>query len=267
MNASTDALAAIRRSSQVYYAQIAEQTTLSCGVALTCPRYPKYPFGNQLREVLIPRGQSPAGCSEEVQAFYAGQGLRCLVWSPAAIQPVEPIEAFLTARGYTPIRSLALWWARDVEIPLTPNVRVLPARAMRRALREMIVSSKPGNEGVADRALERLDDPQYDLSLAMLGNSPVGHAALYQVGDIGRIVNVFIAREHRRQGVALSLMAHLLALARRLALRITCLDTEESNLPARALYARCGFEEEGSFVEYIAPEAIEEGLFRPSIEQ
>ena len=249
MNASSNTLAAIRRSSQVYYAQITEQTTLSCGVAFTCPQYPNYSGGNQLREVVIPAGRSLVDCFDEVQAFYAGQGLRCFRWVPAAVQPAEPIEAFLAARGYTPVRNLALRWVREVEIPTHPGVRLLPVRAMRKAFREIMLDNRayvPAvREMLADVAVDRLDDPQYDLFVALLDNRPAGFGALYQVGEIGRIENVFVAEACRHQGVGLSIVAHLLALSRRLALRITCLETEETNIPAQALYARCGFEVDG----------------------
>lgn len=271
MNSFTDALAGIRRSSQVYYAQVADQTTLACGVAFTCPRYPNYYNGNQFREVVIPPGRSLADCFDEVQAFYAAQGLRCFRWTPAAAQPAGPLEAFLAPRGYTPIRNLALRRVREVDIPTHPGVRLLPVRAMRKAFRELMLGHRayalPVREMLADVAVDRLDDPQYDLFVAMLENRPAGYGALHQVGEIGRIENVFVAEACRRQGVGLSIMAWLLALSRRLALRVTCLETEETNTPAQALYARCGFEAEGSFVEFIAPEAIREGLFCLSINQ
>ena len=271
MNASTDTLAAIRRSSQVYYAQVAAQTALSCGVAFTSPTYPNYYDGNHLREAVIPAGKRLADCFDEVQAFYASRNLRCFRWVPAAVQPAEPIEGFLTARGYTPVRNLVLRWAREADVPTSPNVRLLPARAMRRTFREVILSNNAYTPAVremlADVAVERLDDPQYDMFVALLENQPAGYGALHQVGEIGRIQNVFVAQACRRRGVGRSIVAHLLALSRRLALRITCLETEETNTPAQGLYARCGFEVEGSFVELIAPEAIQEGLFCLSVDQ
>lgn len=271
MHDPIDALSAVRRSSQVYYAQLSEQVPLSCGVAFICPQYPNYSGGNQLREAIIPAGKSPAEACDEVQSFYADLNLHCFRWAPAAEQPVEPLEAFLTSRGYSPIRNLALSWTREVDIPTNPNVRLLPARAMRKSLRKLILRdyayTPPVREMIADVAIDRLDNPQYDMFVAMLDDRPAGHGGLLQVGEIGRIENIFVAEDSRRQGVGLSIMSHLLALGRRLALRITCLETEETNLPAQSLYARCGFEPGGAFTEFIALEALNEGLFCLSIDQ
>jgi GNAT superfamily N-acetyltransferase len=259
MDGSTDALAAIRRSSQVYYAQIAEQTTPSCGVALTCAIYPGYHNGNHLREAVIPAGRSAADCFDEVQAFYAQQGLTCFRWVPAAVQPVEPLEALLASRGFVPRRNLAMKWTHEVAVLANPRVKLLPARAMRTALRAVILSNSAYPPSVramlADAALDRLDDPSFDVYVALLDGHPAGYGGLLQAGDIGRIENIFVAEAHRRQGVGRTLISHLLALSRRLALRITCLQTEECNAPARALYEQCGLEAGGTYVELIAPEA------------
>jgi GNAT superfamily N-acetyltransferase len=257
MNGSPDALSAVRRSSQVYHAQIAEQTALSCGVALTCAQYPGYHHGNQLREVVLPAGRSAAECFDEVQSFYAQRGLTCYRWVPAAVQPVEPLEAMLAARGFTTGRNLAMKWTHEVAIQANPRVKLFPARAMRKALREVILSNATHPPDVramlADVTTDRLDDPSYDVYVALFDGRPAGYAGLLQAGDIGRIENVFIAEAHRRQGVGRTLIAHLLALAKRLAMRITCLETEECNAAARSLYKQCGLEAGGTYVEFMAP--------------
>ena len=258
MDGSTDALAAVRRSGQVYFAQIAEQTSLSCGVALTCARYPGYHNGNQLREAILPSGRSAGECFDEAQAFYAQQGLRCFRWVPAAVQPIEPLEAFLAGRGYVTARNLAMKWTQEAAITVNPRVKLLPARAMRSALRQVILSNSVHPPEVramlADVTVERLDDPSYDVYVALLDGRPAGYGGLLQAGDIGRIENIFVAETCRRQGVGRTLIAHLLALSKRLALRITCLETTEGNAAARALYERCGLEAGGMYVEFLAPE-------------
>jgi hypothetical protein len=48
-------------------------------------------------------------------------------------------------------------------------------------------------------------------------------------------------------------MAHLLALTRRLAMRVTCLELLEADTRARRFYERCGFEAGESYVEFAAP--------------
>jgi ribosomal protein S18 acetylase RimI-like enzyme len=108
---------------------------------------------------------------------------------------------------------------------------------------------------LADVAVDQLDDPSFDMFVALLDGRAAGYGGLLQAGDIGRIEKIFVAETCRRQGVGRTLVSQLLALSKRLALRITCLETEETNLPARALYQQCGLEVGGTYVEFIAPEA------------
>lgn len=271
MSQNSEALAAVRRAGQAFSAQVAEQVILPGGVAFVSPQYPEYCHGSQMREVVIPPGRDMASLFSEVEAFYAARGLACHKWTPAAVQPVEPVEAFLLGRGYTPVVNLAMWLERDVSISVNPRVRLLPARAMPRAFRA-VVRSNPGYpppmlDTIVQVAVDRLNDPQYDMYVALVDDQPAALGALLQVGDIGSIETVYVAPAFRRSGVAATLIAHLTALSRRLALRITCLETEETNLPAQALYRRCGFEPAGTFREYIAPAAIQGGLFQLSIDQ
>jgi ribosomal protein S18 acetylase RimI-like enzyme len=258
MSSTTDAIAAIRRSSHVYVSQVADQTALTCGIAFTCPEHPDYYDGNHLREVTLHPGESMAEAFEEVEQFYHSQGLRCFRWVPAAGQPPEPIEAFLTQKGYQLTRQLAMAWQRDVEIPRNPAVKMLPARAMRRAFREIMlakpVHDQPTREMLAEVANERLNEPQYDMFVAMLNDQPAGHGVLFQVGDIGRLEHIYVAPPFRRQGVGRTIIAHLLALSRRLALRITCLETQLDNTAAQDLYRQCGLEPAGTYVEFLSPE-------------
>jgi ribosomal protein S18 acetylase RimI-like enzyme len=252
-----EAIAAAHRSAQVYYEQITEQTALSAGVAFTCPEYPTLDEGNQFREVILPRDGSLADVHAEVTDFFDRHGLRCYRWVPAAGTPIEPLEAFLLERGYTLHRSQCMVLTRDVDVPASDDVRILPARAMRQALRVLRMADTrydPAMRAIlADSRNERLDDPSYDQVVAMIDKQPAGTGVLMQVGDIGRVENVFVAERFRRRGVARSIMSHLLTLNRRLALRITVLEVDEGNIPALALYRQCGFDPAGPRVEFIAP--------------
>ncbi len=258
MSTPNEAIAAAHRSAQVYYEQITEQTALSAGVAFTCPEYPTLDEGNQFREVILPRNGSLADVHAEVTDFFDRRGLRCYRWVPAAGTPIEPLEAFLLDRGFRAQWSTCMAWHRDVDVPVRDDVRILPARAMRAALRELRLGdtrfTPDEREMLADSRNERLDDPSYDQVVAMIGKVPAGAGVLMQVGDIGRIDNVFVAEAYRRRGVARSIMSHLLTLNRRLALRITVLEVDEGNIPALALYRQCGFDPAGTRVAFIAPD-------------
>jgi GNAT superfamily N-acetyltransferase len=248
------ALSAIHRSNQLYYKQVSECATLSCGVAHYSLKYPEIGAANQLREMIIPPGGSVAAAFDEAERFYADKGLRCHRCVPAMGQPSEPIEAFLVSRGWQTVRKNVMVLVRQEEFPPRADVRILPARAMRKAYRQIILADPIHPDGqremYADVAADQLDDPQYDMYVAMVDGRPAGHGALFQVGDIGRIDNVFVLEAFRGQGVGMALMAHLLALSRRLAMRITCLQVDEGNAAALALYAQFGFEPAGHYDEF-----------------
>ncbi len=259
MSRDEHALAACRRSGQVYHEQLTEQTALTAGVAFTCREYPTLHEGNQFREVVLPESGSLSAAYDEVAGFYQSRGLTCFGWVPAAGTPIEPLEAFLSTRGFTTRTNLCMVWNREVDLVGEAGIRILPARPMRKALQELRMSDTAYDEATRRMLVEsrndRLDDPQYDQMVAMIGDEPAGTAVLLQAGEIGRIENVFIAEQFRRRGVGLALMAHLLAMAKRLALRITVLETTPDNEPAIALYHRCGFDPAGTYVEFEAPEA------------
>lgn len=252
-----EVLSAVRRSGQVYFGQLTEQHTLSAGIAHCAPAYPLLAECNHLREVILPNNGTLANFYEEVQDFYAAQHLTCHRWVPAAETPVEPLEAFLAERGYVTRRKVAMVWDQEVDLPTRNDVRILPGRPMRQALHALRLTDERFEPHVlaqlAESRNERMDDPQYDAFVAMIGKTPVASGVLIQVGDIARVENVFVTPDCRRRGIATHLMHDLLALARRLALRITVLETEDDNHAAIALYRRCGFRPAGAYVQFIAP--------------
>jgi len=260
VSVSINALAAVRRSNQAYYEQITEQHTLNCGIAFMCPQFPELYDGNHLREVIIPPKQSLAEAFDEVEAIFRSRGLQCYRWVPAAGTPIEPIETFLVSRGFRSAHELAMVLTREVQIPARSDIRIAPARAMRKALREIKLADTRYHESkrpmLADAKNERLDDPQYDMFIATVDGAPAATGTLFQVGDIGSIQDIFVTEPFRRQGVGLAMMHYLLSLSRRLAMRITVLEVSPDNQPAIALYQRCGFEPGGSYVEFLAPSVL-----------
>ncbi len=253
-----DVLSAVHRSKQAYHDQISEKQTLSCGIAYRSTDYPRLFECNHLREVILPTQGTLAEFWDEVQSFYAEHELTCYRWTPAIGSPIEPLEAFLAERGFGAQRHATMVLNHDVDLPVREDIRVLPGRPMRKAIHDLRMTDARFDEDtramLAESRNERMDDPQYDMFVAMQDKTPVASGVLMQVGDIGAIENVFVAEHARRQGVGLALMGELLALARRLALRIIVLETEIDNHAAIALYERCGFSVAGSYVDFVAPE-------------
>ena len=78
----------------------------------------------------------------------------------------------------------------------------------------------------------------------------VGYIGMMYVLDEGYISNVAVHPDHRRQGIARALIRALEARARGMLLSFLTLEVRESNAPARALYAECGFREVGRRKNY-----------------
>ncbi len=239
-----DAGAVLRRAHQAWYGQITEQHTLDCGVALTCPAYPTLPDGNQIREVVLGASQTAESALDEVETFYAEQGLTCFAWTPAAEPPAEPLAELLTSRGFVRKTTRALLLTRWPDLQADPNVRILPARAMRDAFRtvyaQAVADAGPETAARVDAMVDRIDDPHLDMAVALVDGEPAGLMDLFQVGDIGFIKMAFTAEPHRRRGVATTLLAHTLDLAQRLALpRIGTQAEDDATL---AFFSAAGFD-------------------------
>ena len=71
----------------------------------------------------------------------------------------------------------------------------------------------------------------------------LGYGGMQCVLDEGQITDIAVLPEHRRQGIAASLLTALIDHARAVGLRVIYLEVRESNIPALSLYRdRFGFE-------------------------
>jgi len=147
---------------------------------------------------------------------------------------------------------------REVEAAGDAGVRVLPARAMRRALKALTEREYAGEEGglgglLCEAVFERLNDARMDAVVAMSGQKPVGRCGLFQVGEIGRVCGCFVLPEHRGRGVGREMMGHVVRLARRLMLRVVCLPIRSREAEAAGFFEACGFVRDGSVCEFVSP--------------
>lgn len=248
-----DPVSAMHRANQAFHGQVLSSAPLTCGIAHFSAEYGQ--IANQMREVTIPPGSSMDAVYAEVQVFFSRLPHPCQRWSPAPGGPTEEIERYLTGRGYVAQRRLIMALRPWPDLPSRPPVRVLPGRPMRKALREFLLSnagrgSPDRRELSTDILLARMDDPQFDVLLAMSEGQPVGHACLLQTGPIAAIYDVYVRENSRRQGYALALMHDLITTCRRLELRNVVLEVDEKNPAAIGLYERCGFERAGTTVNY-----------------
>ena len=77
-----------------------------------------------------------------------------------------------------------------------------------------------------------------------------GYIGLMFVLDEGYISNVAVAPRFRRQGIAEALICELVRRAEEKQLAFLTLEVRESNLPAIALYEKCGFQTVGRRKNY-----------------
>jgi putative acetyltransferase len=127
------------------------------------------------------------------------------------------------------------------------------ARLIREHLRNMHLHSPP--ESVHALGLEALRQPGITVWSAWEGAELLGCGALKALDPShGEIKSMRTATPHLRKGVAAAMLAHIMDEARRR--NFTRLSLETGSMaafePARALYARFGFEECGPFGDYVA---------------
>lgn len=259
MSLEAVASAAVRRSDQVYFEQTARRETIGCGYAYTQPAFPRLASCNFVGELVLESSAEEA--CVEVDSYFAAAGLTCLRWIPAAGQPVEPLAAELERRGCQRRETWACLLAEETGAGLDERVRVLGARAMRRAYTHVVTARAAVHPEMREELiavqLERLNDPQYDAFVGLAGEQPVGMITVFQVGQIGRLCDLYVLPQARRCGYGLALLRYAIATARRWSLRPICAQVEATNMAGRSLLRRAGFQEGGTLVSYCHPQAVE----------
>ena len=223
------------------------------GVAHSSVSFPTVLGANQLRDAWLVEVDA-ATAYERAETYYRERNLTCLAWTPAVDQAMEPIEALLMPKGWRRVDSLAMhmtdWSALDA--PSDQAIRVLPARAMPKALRRSLTESGASEEET-NAAFERLNDSNYDAFVAMSGDQPVGRAAYLEVGDIGRLAELFVAPARRGQGIGRGLLFHVMQLVRRLGPRAFVASVPTGDDPGASFLQRTGFSQAGTLTQFVRP--------------
>lgn len=239
-------------------------------------------------------GEDAAGTTDGPPAIGVRPPSRCGEWVLNPSAPPDrtaPLADHLLALGYTAVTNdvMALGPAdRPVMAPPT-GVTVLPARAAFRHARalaaeaaaerftaghapasgcaagEAVAGGAVTEVAVADDAiagwaeahLRHLDDPHVDALLALRDGRAVGRAAVLAVGDVGRIDDVYVAPNARRQGVGRLLLARALEVCARSVFRHVLLGVPPDNFAAIALYRSFGFRKVGTTTAYWRKPAVE----------
>lgn len=251
---SLSTVASVLRSNQAYCAQICERHTLDWGIAYFSTRFAGLPEANQLREVVIPKEESIPQAYAAAESFFESKALTCARWAPAEGTASKALDAFMRSQGFREHTEDVLVLRHWVRADPDSAIRIVPARAMRGAFEATFADSTSVEAAAAadllrNASVERLDDPSLDMFVAVSAGRPVGRCALYQVGDIGRVVGPFTPPGAAEERVRRVLLAHVLALAQRLAMRIICAAVPSAD-PAAPAFLALGFERDGQIVEY-----------------
>lgn len=118
-------------------------------------------------------------------------------------------------------------------------------------LDHMVEITPPGSVYALD--LSGLKLPEVTFWSVWQSDQLVGCGALKEIDSrSGEIKSMRTAPAHRRQGVASALLGHIIAEAQQRGYRCLYLETggQPPFAPARALYARYGFEDCGPFANY-----------------
>lgn len=241
---------AVRRTEQALCEQLSTWESSEYGVAFWSADFPDLASCNQLRDAWLSTVDAETAF-ERTEAFYTQKGLTCRRWTTAAGQTVEPVEALLASKGWRRIETTAWRLERwDAADGADPSIRVLPARAMKRAFQKTFEGATDAEQGAA---VERLNDTNHEALVAMIDGKPVGRGAYLEVGDIARLTDVFVLPAHRRRGVGSALAAHFLRTARRLSPRVVVAACRSDDPGARTFLERCGFAPDGALVAFDRP--------------
>ena len=245
----------ILRTTQAWCAQLCEKQTLTHGIAYYSERFAALPQANQFREVVVDSPESFPVALVEADEWFQSKTIKCHRWAPAEGVASEGLSTFLVEHGFRKrvhsIMALANW----PDIETTAGVRILHARAMRATLRATFVEAEsPGAAAIrelsADACDARLDDPQFDMFVATVDGKSAGRCALYQVGDIARVMDLSVLTAFADRGVDTSLLLHALSLAKRLTMGNICVQIDESSAREPAWFERFGFTADGTVEEF-----------------
>jgi ribosomal protein S18 acetylase RimI-like enzyme len=241
-------------------AQLAEQTTLDVGTALTNPQLPGVWDANRMMEASLPDGMSATEAVALVSAHFAAQGAACTSWTMAPAAPADRIALLcehLLSLGHVRRAHDILYLTGRPRgaIEEIPGLTIIPARASFRHARALAEQSaaEVGYPQLADGCMLHLEDPATDALLALENNTPRALVAVLSAGEVGCIELLYVAASHRRRGIGRTMMSRALEICARSLFKHVFLECDAADAAAASLYAKLGFERVGEYVSYRAP--------------
>ena len=236
---------------------LGEETQLDAGVAIVNPDLPRVWDANTMIDAAIPAGTSLRDALAEWDEHFARAGARCRQWlmNPAApAERVQPLVEHLTAHGWAahPNDIMRLDARPPPSRPDAEGLTIIPARASFRHARALAeeAAAEWGESQLADASMLHLDDPHWDVSIALVDGRAVARAGVLAVGEVGRIEHVYVAPAHRRRGVGRTMLGRVLEVCARSLFRHVMLCVSPDDGGATELYQQFGFRKIGQIVPY-----------------
>ena len=236
---------------------LGEETQLDVGAAFTNAALPAVGDANLVMDAAVPPGTSAPEALAEAEAHFAAAGVACRQWvmNPAApAERVAPLVGLITSRGWRPKPYDIMHLAGRPPGPVreAAGLTIIPARASFRHARRLAEEAAAcrGEPQLADASMLPLDDPHWDVQIALREGRVVARAGVLAVGEIGRIEPVFVAEDCRRQGIGRTMMSRVLETCARSLFRHVMLSVTPEEREAIELYSGLGFRKIGQLVAY-----------------
>ena len=240
---------------------VGAEAQLDAGVAFTNPDLPAVWDANGVIDAAVPPGASPAEAVGEVSQHFEAAGVPCTQWimNPSAPEAqTRPLVEHLTAAGWRPHAYDVMYLPGRApgRAEEAPNLTIIPARASFRHARELAEEAAAawGVPGLADASMLHLDDPHWDVMIALRDGRAVARVGVLAVGDVGRVEHLFVSDAYRRQGVGETMLGRALDVCARSLFKHVMLCVAPGEQDALDFYARFGFRKVGQMVAYHRPD-------------
>jgi len=262
--AASDAdLARFFHKTEVAWTQhLGEERELDIGLAYSNAALARVHHANRILGAMLPPGADVDALLDEVDSHFRSAGVTCWRWSmnpSAAPDQTRPIIDALERRSHTRTSLDLMHLTQSVDLRFeSPNdLQVIPARASYRHTREFseLAAAEAGEPQFADASMAHMDDPHYDLLIALQAGVPVARGGVLTAGDIGLIEDIYVAAAARGRGLGRLIMLRCLEICARSLFRHIILSVAPQNTTAIALYHKLGFRKFGEFVEWVRPKA------------
>ena len=237
--------------------QVAEESPLDAGRALTNCALTQVSDANQVVDAAIPDGATPQDVVAEADAHFASQGTSVLKWVINPSLPparTHPLADHVASRGFHS-RAYDIYYLAGRPagaIVEASGLTIIPSRASfkhTRALAEEAAAYFKFPQ-LADAIVLHIEDPQTDSLLALRDGAPAAYVSILNMGEIGYISELFVADKFRNQGVGRTMMSRAMETCARAVHRHVFVGVDATNAPAVHLYQQFGFTRIGVFSFY-----------------